>query len=410
MVSDDPQRRQSHEYVPSPQSQLRPSTAATVFSAAVMVVSGALPIALLAAFAVRIENTLGITDAQVGGALSTFFGVSVAFSIIAGRLADRLGPIRALALSAGLTLIALVGGAVLAQSYPALLACYAVGGVGQAVAAPTSNVILAAGVRHERIGLAMGFKQAAVPLASLMSGVAVSLTASSVSWRWSFAAAAAIPAIAMASITRNRPVGALTSASTADGRAREDVHRMWPYAVAGGMSTFCASAITGFVVLGLVDAGYAESAAGLVLTTAGVCAIGVRVASGLLRDRLQFSSVRAVVVLLLFGAVGFVMLVTSIRFLVPVGAVIAYGAGWGWPAMFHLTLVERHPTAPGAATGVARVGLAGGNSLGPLFFGVVFTSFGYRIGWIVAGFGMLVSAMLMRHAGRSAQRTPQAAR
>ena len=63
--------------------------ARTVFAAAAMIVASVLPIALLAAFAVRVERSLSITDAQVGAALSMFFGVSVVFAVWGGRLADR---------------------------------------------------------------------------------------------------------------------------------------------------------------------------------------------------------------------------------------------------------------------------------------------------------------------------------
>lgn len=365
-------------------------TAGTVMSAAAIVVSGAMPVALLAAFAVRIEQSLSISDAQVGAALSLYFGVSVAFAISAGRLADSLGPPRALSLAAGLTIVSLLGAATLARTYPVLLAFFVVGGIGQALAAPTSNVILADGVRAERIGIAMGFKQASVPLGSLIAGIAITFMAAGISWRWPFAFAALIPAIAIVNAIRIHPASPTkTKVSRSSAAKPVTVGQVWRFGLAGGLSTFTASAMTGFLILGLVDAGYVESAAGIVLTVSALGSIAVRIGSGYLRDRLQFSAASGAAVLLGCGALGFLLAVSSSGFLVPIGAVIAYSAGWGWPAMFHLALVEMYPSSPGAATGIARVGLAGGNSVGPLFFGVVFETAGYRVGWSIAGLGMV---------------------
>lgn len=381
-------------------------TARTVFGAAAMVVSSVMPIALLAAFAVRIESTLGISDAQVGAALSVFFGVSVLIAVPGGRLADKLGPTRALVLAASLTTVALLGSAVVARSYPALLAFFLVGGLGQAVAAPTSNVILAAGVRTERIGLAMGIKQASVPLGAFIAGMAVALIDPDVSWRVPFALAVFIPAVAVVNmLTVGPPASPVQSGSA--GRNAVSVRHMWRFPVAGGLSTFAASAITGFVVLGLVDGGLLESTAGVVLTIAGIGSVTVRVASGYLKDRFQFASSHAVVFLLVCGAFGFLLLVSGWGILVPVGAVVAFSAGWGWPAMFQLSLVETFPATPGSATGIARLGLAGGNAVGPLVFGIVFQTAGYRVGWALAGVCMIGAALAVRIAARhTAASTP----
>lgn len=380
-------------------------TAETILGAAVMVVAGVLPIALLAAFAVRIEDTLGISDAAVGAALSVFFAVSVLFAVPAGRLADRLGPTKALTVAAALTMASLLGAAGLARNYPTLLGFFVVGGIGQALAAPTANVIVAAGIRPERIGFAMGVKQASVPLGSFIAGIAVTVTADDVSWRWPFALAAVIPAIAIGNAYRIRRGGpGDVSVLPVRQGAAATVRGLWRFVAAGGLCTFTASAVTGFVVLGLVDAGYSEATAGIVLSVAGLASIAARVGSGYLKDRIQFATLHGVVVLLLSGTLGFAFMVSGLPVLVPIGAVVAFSAGWGWPALFQLSLIEMYPAAPGAATGVARLGLAGGNSIGPLFFGIMFELYGYRTGWAIAGLGMVAAAWAVRAAGKHAAR------
>lgn len=370
-------------------------------SAALMVVSGVMPIALLAAFAVRIEDALGISDAQIGGAISVYFGVSVAAAIPAGRFADRLGPRRSALVAAAMTGTALLGTAGLASSYPILLAFFVIGGAGQSLAAPTSNVILAAAVDDSRLGISMGLKQSSVPLGSLIAGAALALTPTDVSWRWPFVAALIVPSVAVLAsrvITINRTAGARRSSPR--GNETATMRTMWPLAVGAALSTFSASAITGFIVLGLVDGGLTEARAGVVLTVAGLTSVLIRISSGFLRDLLELRASRGVVFLLVTGAVGYGLAVTGVDFLLLFGAVLAYGAGWGWPALFHLSLVEMYPASPGAATGIARVGLAGGNTLGPLFFGLVFERVGYRFGWTLAASGMLVAAGVIARATR----------
>lgn len=376
---------------------------ASTANAALIVVCGVMPIALLAAFAVRIEETLSISDARVGALLSIYFGVSVALAVPAGRLADRLGPKRATIVAATLTATALLGTAALAESYPVMIGFFIIGGAGQSLAAPTSNVVLAGGTTEGRLGVSMGIKQSSVPLGSFIAGLAVAATASG-GWRWPFALAALIPAAAVLSTFAKRPAVERRGRESADDSMQiATLRKMWRFTLGAALSTFTASAIVGFLVLGLVDGGLGEGNAGVVLTIAGLMSVSVRIGSGLLRDRLQFKSVTAVSVLLLVGAGGFLLLTTAWTPLAIAGAVVAYGAGWGWPAMYHLALVEKYPMSPGRATGFARLGLAGGNSAGPLVFGILFETLGYRVGWLIAGIGMVGAAMLIRSAGSHSQ-------
>ena len=66
------------------------------------------------------------------------------------------------------------------------------GGLGNAISHPATHLLLAREVSQNRQGLAFGIKQAAIPAATLIAGLAVPLVATTVGWRWAFAGGAAL--------------------------------------------------------------------------------------------------------------------------------------------------------------------------------------------------------------------------
>ncbi|MDQ3931548.1 MAG: hypothetical protein M3252_01730, partial [Actinomycetota bacterium] len=71
-------------------------------------------------------------------------------------------------------------------------------------------------------------------------------------------------------------------------------------------------------------------------------------------------------------------------------------AGWGWAGLLFLSLIRASPGAPGAAAGVGVAGLASGNGLGPLLFGVTAQTVSYNAAWASAAMVAALSALLMR--------------
>jgi predicted MFS family arabinose efflux permease len=71
--------------------------------------------------------------------------------------------------------------------------------------------------------------------------------------------------------------------------------------------------------------------------------------------------------------------------------VVAYAAGWGWPGLLNLAVVQGHASAPGAATAVTNVGIYIGGVTGPLMFGLIASTVGYTTAWLV-GAGCLLAA------------------
>jgi predicted MFS family arabinose efflux permease len=85
------------------------------------------------------------------------------------------------------------------------------------------------------------------------------------------------------------------------------------------------------------------------------------------------------------GVVGFALLATGEAGLIVPGALLAFGAGWGWPGLFHFAVVKTSPGAPAAATGITQTGASGGAALGPLVFGLVAEAASYDVAWLVSG-------------------------
>ncbi len=88
----------------------------------------------------------------------------------------------------------------LARSYPMLVTLLALSAAANALGQLASNAALAEHVPAHRQGLSFGVKQAAVPVATLLAGVAVPTVALTAGWRWAFvvaagAALAALPAV-----------------------------------------------------------------------------------------------------------------------------------------------------------------------------------------------------------------------
>ena len=112
---------------------------------------------------------------------------------------------------------ALVGGVssasvALAHSLPVLVVALGFGGLSNALAQPAANALVVRSVAARRQGLALGVKQAAIPMATLLAGLAVPSLGLTVGWRWAFVGAAGLSVAATTlvppELRRRRPVAA----------------------------------------------------------------------------------------------------------------------------------------------------------------------------------------------------------
>ena len=352
---------------------------------------GVLPSFLTGGLAVQIRGELGFGAGALGLAVAVFFGVSSLSSALAGRVAERIGSHAAMRCSSLVGALSLLAVATLASSWWWLVACLFLGGVGNAVAQPATNLMLAREVPGGRQGLAFGVKQAAIPVATLLAGLAVPVLAVTVGWRWAFAGAALLALLVSLLVPKGGDGGG-------PGRVKEaragdaPLAPLIVLAVGIGLGSMAATPLGAFVVESAVSTGVEVGTAGLLLALGSGVGIVVRVVAGHLADRMNSGRLRLVAGMLVLGTAGLAMLASGAPGLLIVGVVLAFGAGWGWPGLFNLAIVKSNPKAPAAATGITQTGASGGAALGPLLFGYTVEATSFGTAWLAAAAVALLSA------------------
>ncbi len=376
--------------------------------AAASLVLAILPVFLVSGLAVQIRAELGFSETALGLAVSGAFVVAACVGPIAGRLADRFGPRATLVLSASVSMAVLTGLATLTQGWLSLALILLVSGAALASTTPGISILLARLVPRERQGLAFGIKEASIPIATLVAGLAIPAVALTVGWRWAFTLGL-LPLVGVALMLPRVPH------TSATGRARDVTTVAWrpppaalaAVAVAGAFGNGAAAGVAVFLTQSAVALGMSPAGAGYLLAGGSVAGIITRLAMGLVADHrggAQFGMIAAMLaigaVTMSFGAGGTVGLLI-------VGTVGAFSAGWGWAGLLFLSMIRVLPGSPGAATGIGVAGLATGNGLGPLIFGTLAEQASYRTAWIVAS-AMAATGALVLHLVRRGLREPDA--
>lgn len=386
--------------IPKPKSSgnLRP-----VLLAVAVATAGVLPPFLTGGLAVQIRAELGFGAGALGFAVAVFFTASALFSVVSGRLVERIGASAGMRVSASVGAASMLAVATLAGSWWGLVACLVLGGIGNSVAHPATHLLLAREIPPDRQGFAFGVKQAAIPASTLLAGLAVPALALTVGWRWAFAAGALL-ALAVVFFV---PGGEGANAGRGARRVHEARSADAPLAalvllaLGVGLGSAAATPLGAFVVESGVEAGIEVGTAGLLLALGGAVSIAVRLVFGYLADGMGGGRLLLVAGMLAVGTVGFFLVSSGVAPLLVVGVVISFGAGWGWPGLFNFAVVKSNPEAPAAATGVTQTGASGGAALGPLLFGLVVEASSYGFAWLCsAAVALLAAAAVI--AGRRA--------
>lgn len=363
-------------------------------SAVTVALVGVLPVFLTGALAVQIGRDIDLGAFRLGIASGSFFAAAAAGSALMGRLAERIGPGRAMQISSGCAAL-LLGGISVAPAYLVLLGLLVLAGFANSLAQVGANLLVARGIPPTRQGWSLALKQAGVPAGTLLGGLAVPLLGVTVGWRWAYVAGA-LGALAAMSIV---PVGVAAPAGRAKGRARPtgDVP-LGPLVLLAAAVGFAAAAngtLATFTVTAGVEAGLGEAAAGFVLMGGAATGITMRLLAGRQADRRGSRHLPVVTMLLAGGAVGYLLLAPGRVPTHLVGAAVAFGAGWAWPGLFNLAIVRLNPGAPAAATGITQTGVYIGALAGPILFGLAIDTVGYELAWIGAAVSSLGAAIGM---------------
>jgi MFS family permease len=376
----------------------RPLDYRPVLLAVAVATAGVLPAFLTGGLAVQIRSEMDFGSAALGLAVAVFFVTASLASVVMGRLVEKIGAHRAMRVSASGSAAALLGVALFAGSWAGLVVCLVLGGLANAVAHPATHLSLARKVPADRQGFSFGIKQAAIPVATLLAGLAVPIIAVTLGWRWAFAGGAVL-AIGIALLVPVETLGGVRKLKEA--RAGDvPTAPLVLLALGIGLGSAAATPLGAFVVESSVAAGLRVETAGLLLALGSAVSILVRVAFGRMADGMDGGRLRLVAAMLGAGVVGFVLLASGSGGLIVPGTLLAFGAGWGWPGLFNFAVVKTNPNAPAAATGITQTGASGGAALGPLVFGVVVEVASYEAAWLLCGAVALV-ALVAILAGRA---------
>jgi predicted MFS family arabinose efflux permease len=360
-----------------------------------------LPGFLVGALALQIRGDLDVSVAAVAAGVTVFFAAGAVGAGPGGRLAERLGALRAIRACVVGTALCLLLAGLLAQSLLALLALLAVAGLANAVTQPAINLFMADQVPLDRQGLAFGIKQAAIPAAVLVSGLALPALALPLGWRATFVVCAAGALAVAVAVRRSAP-------SFAPVPARDPAPRpsraLLVTAVGAALASAGPNSLGAYLVASAVDVGIAEGTAGLLAAAGSGASLLGRVALGERADRRRDYGFAAVIALLVAGTGGFALLASGVAALFVVGVFAAFVLGWGWPGLFNLAVVDLNRNAPGAATGVTQTGIYVGAAAGPAAYGLVSSELGYSAAWAVSGGLCLLAALAFAYAARLSRR------
>ena len=353
---------------------------------------GVLPSFLTGGLAVQIRGELGFGAGALGLVVALFFVVSSLASALAGRVVERVGFYAAMRCSSVVGALSLVAVATLAGSWWGIVACLLLGGLGNAVAQPATNLMLAREVPGGHQGLAFGVKQAAIPIATLLAGLAVPVIAVTLGWRWAFAGAALLALIVALIVPRGGHAGVTENAPKKARAGDAPLAALILLAIGIGLGSTAATPLGAFLVESATSTGVEVGTAGLLLALGSAVGIVVRVVAGYLADGMESGRLRLVAGMLVLGTAGFAMLASGSPSLLVVGVVLAFGAGWGWPGLFNFAIVKSSPKSPAAATGITQTGASGGAALGPLLFGYTVEATSFGTAWLAAAAVALLSA------------------
>lgn len=352
-----------------------------------------MPLWLVSALSVQMRAELGYGIVALGGAvaLQRLGGASLAWPL--GRLADRVGPTRAMQVAAAIAAIASFGVAAFVHGFGMLAVMLLISGASNALGQTAANLALVRAVPGNRQGTAFGIKQSALPVGSLLAGLAVPLIALTVGWRWAFVLAGGLAVLVLVSVPRKRDQRYRRPEGVKNRVIRRSPLVVMAIGLFFGMGA--AMSLTTYTVESATAAGVAEGAAGLLLTLGSAASITIRLLAGRLADRRAGRHLVTVARMQFAGAIGLLLIASGIPSLLLLGTLIAFALGWGFNGVFWFAIVRMSPATPAAASGLVMPGGMLGGVAGPLVFGTIAEAVGFSAAWLMAATWSTLAGTLM---------------
>jgi predicted MFS family arabinose efflux permease len=354
------------------------------------------PVFLTGALSRPMGEDLGFGAAAAGLAVSTFFVAAGLAAPLMARLTQRVGTRTAMRVGVTISGLGCLAVAGLVRSYWQLLAVLVVGGAVVGLVDTAAAGAFASAIRRRRQGIAFGIKEASVPIASMIAGVAVPVAAGWLGWRGAFVGVVVLfPVVWLAVPATGRSPEAPGAQAPPGGTApvRDGLRTVRLMALGIALGAGAANAAATLLVPSVTEAGLSAGAAGLLLSVASAAAVVIRLGAGWASDRSTAPPARWVAGGLGLGALGTIALAAGgPPSSVVVGAVLALGAGWGWTGLAFLAAVRAAPSAPARAAGIVLTGLAVGGAAGPAAFAALSARAGTSAAWWLASAGFLLGA------------------
>ncbi|MEM9037225.1 MAG: MFS transporter [Actinomycetota bacterium] len=353
------------------------------------------PAFLTGAVGVQLRDELAFSERELGFGVGAFFLCAAIGSAPGGRLVQRLGATRAITAALALSAASMAAIAVLVDSFATLAICLGIAGFANAVSQPGANLYLSRTVHVGRLALAVSAKQAGMPTATLLGGLAVPLVALTVGWRWAYAIGASIALLAILALRIAPTVSAVAPIGERQDRPTTPLPVLGLAGFGMVFGAAAAGAIGAWVVSSAEASGIGSGASGLLLTYGSAVGIASRLYVGWRADGSARSPLATVSTMLVVGAGGIALLAADPPVVQVVAVTFAFGAGWAWPGLFNYAIVRANPAAAGAATGVTQIGTYIGAVLGPVVFGLIVDGGSYTVGWFAVAGWALVAATVM---------------
>ncbi|MGY6500945.1 MAG: MFS transporter [Acidimicrobiales bacterium] len=379
---------------PSPTS---PTALRVTVAASATLTVGVIPVFLVGALSSDMGADLGFGSAGTGFAITVFFAAGGLTAVMMGRVTERIGARAAMRSGVAISGVCTLALGTVVGSLWQLAVVLGVAGTAIGLIDTGGARSFADAIRSERHGLAFGAKEASVPAASMLAGVSLPLLASTLGWEWVFVVGAALAPVVWCLVPAGRALDpTVAPAPAVDGspdRSRRRLLVVFSVGVAFGAAASSASAT--LFVPAVTDAGWSSASAGLLLAAASVVSIATRLVLGWSGDAIPDRTWQLLAGSLALGASGLACLaLADSGLLVPVGAIMALGAGWGWSGLAFLSAVRASPEAPAVAAGIVLTGLATGGAVGPAAFGVLADQWSYQVSWTAAALALVVAAVL----------------
>lgn len=360
-----------------------------------------LPLALVSAQILQLEEEIGFGVGRLGLAIAAYFGAAAITANPAGKLMGRIGPGRGLRIG-GYLVVASCVIAGTATTWWLIPIATAAGGIANGMIQVASNLTIFDGVDRARQGLGFGAKQASVPLASTLAGISLPVIGLVFGWRWVFALAGVVALVLAISVPELEGRSGVTRTEGPMGRPPASLYLL---AIGGFAGAMAGNGLSLFVVPSAVHIGIGEAAAGAVLAVCSLLVVLVRLGAGWTVDRNKSIGFAEMAWMTGVGGVGaFILFATSTPPLYLLAMPIALLGAWGWPGVIFFTVVHSFPEFPARASGLVLSSNLTGTVIGPLIVGSLAGRGNYPGAWLFVTVSCVVATVAFAVSHRARRR------